>query len=112
MLLAIITVVSPGNVLPPHVSPPDSYTLSMYIDGVHKPLAPTDLALNVKNSCQPGAYCFVYHPSDQVHNKPSRTCPSDPPPPPPPPAENAFPADTAAVDAEEPEAAEESLITL
>ncbi|KAK2825872.1 hypothetical protein Q5P01_020086 [Channa striata] len=89
----------------------DSYTLSVYVDGVHRPLAPTELALSVKNSYQPGAYCFVYHPTDQVNDQPSRTCPSDPPPAPP--AKAYFPADTAAADdAAEPEAAEESLISL
>ncbi|KAK2891467.1 ras and Rab interactor 3 [Channa argus] len=89
----------------------DSYTLSVYMDGVHRPVAPTELALSVKNSCQPGAYCFVYHPPDQLHDQHSRTCPIDPPPAPP--AEAFFQADTAACfDAVEPEAAEESLISL
>lgn len=76
------------------------------MDGVLRPLAPTDLALRVKNSFQPGTYCFVYGQAGQPNNKPSRTCPSDPPPSPP--AESFLPADAAV----EPEAAEDSLITL
>lgn len=88
----------------------DSYTLSVYMDGVEQPVASTELALSVKNSCQPGAYCFVYHPIDQPINPPGRSCPSDPPPPPP--AESFLPADPAAVDTVEPEAEEESLISL
>ncbi|XP_070699048.1 ras and Rab interactor 3 [Pempheris klunzingeri] len=84
----------------------DSYMLSVYKDGVHQPLAPTELAISVKNTCQPGAYCFVYHPIEQANNQPGRSCPSDPPPAPP--AESFFPA----VDAEQPEAEEESLISL
>lgn len=87
----------------------DSYTLSVYTDGVHRHLASTELALSVKNSCQPGAYCFVYHPKDQPF-EPGRSCPSEPPPAPP--AESFSPADTAAVDVVEPEVAEESLISL
>ncbi|XP_028994616.1 ras and Rab interactor 3 isoform X3 [Betta splendens] len=85
----------------------ESYTLSVYIDGLHQPLAPTELALSVKNSCQPGTYCFVYHPIGQSNNKPSRTCPSDPPPAPP--AENLITANTRPV---APEAEEEILIEL
>ncbi|XP_010742085.2 ras and Rab interactor 3 [Larimichthys crocea] len=85
----------------------DSYILSVYTDGVHRPLAPTELAVSVKNSCQPGSYCFVYHPIDQPNNnQPSRSCPTDPPPAPP--AESLLPA----VDTVELEAEEESLITL
>lgn len=90
--------------------PPDSYTLSVYMDGVHRPLASTELALSVKNSYQPGAYCFVYHPVDQPNNQPGRSCPSDPPPAPP--TESFFPADKEDVDTVEPETEEESLISL
>ncbi|XP_075963157.1 ras and Rab interactor 3 isoform X2 [Anarhichas minor] len=92
----------------------DSYMLSVYMDGVHQPLAPTELALSVKNGSQPGAYCFVYHPVDQPveQPQPGRSCPTDLPPAPP--AESFFPADFAAVDTVEPEAQEEeeSLISL
>ncbi|XP_070776675.1 ras and Rab interactor 3 isoform X2 [Enoplosus armatus] len=88
----------------------DSYTLSVYMDGVHQPLALTQLAVNVKNSCQPGAYCFVYHPVDQPNSQPGRSCPTDPPPAPP--AHSFSPADTAAAGAAKPEAEEESLISL
>lgn len=88
----------------------DSYMLSVFMDGVHQPLAPTDLALSVKNSSQPGAYCFVYHPPDQPVSQPGRRCPTDPPPAPP--TESFVPADFTAVDAVEPEAEEESLISL
>lgn len=86
----------------------DSYMLSVYMDGVHHLLAPTEVALNVKNSSQPGDYCFVYHPIDQpiTQPPPARSCPTDPPPAPP--AESFLPA----VDAAEPEADEESLISL
>ncbi|XP_029349634.1 ras and Rab interactor 3 isoform X2 [Echeneis naucrates] len=87
-----------------------SYTLSMYIDGVHRPLASTELALSVKNSCQPGAYCFVYHPIDQPCKPPGRSCPSDPPPSPP--AQIFLPAEEEDVDALEPEVEEKSLISL
>ncbi|XP_062295975.1 ras and Rab interactor 3 [Scomber scombrus] len=62
----------------------DSYILSVYMDDVHMPLAPTELALSVKNNCQPGAYCFVYHSIDRPNNPPVRSCPTDPPPAPPP----------------------------
>lgn len=88
----------------------DSYMLSVYMDDVHQPLAPTELALSVKSTCQPGAYCFVYHPIDQPNNQPVRSCPTDPPPAPP--TEICFQAVTAAVDTVEPEAAEETLISL
>ncbi|TNN62021.1 Ras and Rab interactor 3 [Liparis tanakae] len=93
----------------------DSYMLSVYMDGVHQPLAPTELALSVKNSSQPGASCFVYHPMDQPiqQPEPGRSCPSEPPPAPP--AEDLPTADFAAVDPVEPEAepeVEESLISL
>lgn len=84
--------------------------LSVYMDDVHQPLAPTELALSVKSTCQPGAYCFVYHPIDQPNNQPVRSCPTDPPPAPP--TEICFQAVTAAVDTVEPEAAEETLISL
>ncbi|XP_049596336.1 ras and Rab interactor 3 [Syngnathus scovelli] len=65
----------------------DSHILSIYQDGLRRPLAPTDLALSVKNKCQPGAYCFLYHPVD--YRSPvqqawvGRTCPAVPPPRPP-----------------------------
>ncbi|XP_038584711.1 ras and Rab interactor 3 [Micropterus salmoides] len=88
----------------------DSYTLSVYIDGVHRPLAPTELAVSVKKSCQPGACSFVYHPIEQVNNQPVRSCPTDPPPAPP--EESFLPADTAAINSEKPEVEEESLISL
>ncbi|XP_073323029.1 ras and Rab interactor 3 [Pagrus major] len=88
----------------------DSYTLSVYMDGVHQNLSPTELAVTVKNSCKPGAYCFVYHPINIHNNKPGRSCPSGPPPAPP--AEHVFPVDIAAVNTVEPEAGEESLISL
>uniref|UniRef100_A0A3Q0RBV3 VPS9 domain-containing protein n=1 Tax=Amphilophus citrinellus TaxID=61819 RepID=A0A3Q0RBV3_AMPCI len=92
----------------------DSYTLSVYINGVHHPVALTELALSVKNSCQPGAYCFVYHPADQPGNSaPRRTCPTCPTDPPPaPPAESSVPADRVPADTEEPKVEEESLISL
>ncbi|XP_005751800.1 ras and Rab interactor 3 [Pundamilia nyererei] len=89
----------------------DSYTLSVYIDGIHHPVAQTELALSVKSGCQPGAYCFVYHPADQPADAPPRrTCPLDPPPAPP--AECFIPADMAPADTEEPRVKEESLISL
>ncbi|KAM9340778.1 ras and Rab interactor 3 [Symphorus nematophorus] len=88
----------------------DSYMLSVYTDDVHRPLAPTELAVSVKNSCQPGTYCFVYHPIDQPTKLPARSCPTAPPPVPP--APSFLPADTEAVDTTEPEAEEESLISL
>ena len=78
------------------------------MDDVEQPLAPTELALSVKNSCQPGAYCFVYHPIEEPGKQPGRSCPSDPPPALP--TESFFAADEATV---EPEAEEEdSLISL
>lgn len=80
------------------------------MNGVQRPLEPTELAVNVKNSCQPGAYCFVYHPRDQPNNQRSRSCPTDPPPAPP--VQRFFPAKAAVVDAAEAEAEEESLISL
>ncbi|XP_053290240.1 ras and Rab interactor 3 isoform X1 [Pleuronectes platessa] len=86
----------------------DCYTLSVYMDGVERPLASTELALSVKNSCQPGAYCFVYHPIEDPGKQPGRICPSDPPPALP--TESFFAADEVTV---EPEAEEEdSLISL
>ncbi|CAN9502022.1 unnamed protein product [Ophioblennius macclurei] len=105
----------------------DSYTLSVYMDGEHQTLAPTELALSVKNSCQPGTYCFVYHPLGQPCHQPSRTCPTDPPPAPPVLPQSApTPADTAATpssdgevaameggdEEEEEQEEEESLISL
>ncbi|XP_029316960.1 ras and Rab interactor 3 [Cottoperca gobio] len=88
----------------------DSYMLSVYLDGVHQHLGPTELALSVKNSSQPGAYCFVYHPIDQPIEQPARSCPTDAPPAPP---EKSFvPGDFEAADTVEPEAEEESLISL
>ncbi|KAM7376704.1 hypothetical protein PAMP_006417 [Pampus punctatissimus] len=88
----------------------DSYMLSVYMDNVHQPLAPTELALSVKSSCQPGTYCFVYHPIDQPNNQPVHNFPTDPPPAPP--TEVCVQAAIAAVDTVEPEAEEESLISL
>lgn len=93
-----------------HAFPTDSYMLSVYMDGVHRPLGPTELAVSVKNSCPPGAYCFVYHSTDQPNNQRSRSCPTDPPPAPP--EEGFFPAETATDDTVEPEMEEESLISL
>ncbi|XP_037551399.1 ras and Rab interactor 3 [Nematolebias whitei] len=94
----------------------DSYTLSVYIDDVYQPVTPTDLALGVKNSCQPGAYCFVFHPVGQTNVLPVRTCPAVPPPAPPapPPPETLLPADAAvSTEPREPEESEEeSLINL
>ncbi|KAM8833715.1 ras and Rab interactor 3 [Synchiropus picturatus] len=59
----------------------DSYVLSIYVDGVRRPLVQTELALTVKSSCKPGAYCFVFHSADQpTVQHSSRNCPSDPPP--------------------------------
>nr|XP_046268321.1 ras and Rab interactor 3 [Scatophagus argus] len=88
----------------------DSYMLSVYRDGVHRPLAPTELAVSVKNSCLPGDYCFVYHPIDQPNNQRVRNCPTDPPPSPP--TESFFPAEIEAVDTVESETEEDSLISL
>ncbi|XP_034715057.1 ras and Rab interactor 3 [Etheostoma cragini] len=88
----------------------DGYVLSVYMDGVPHPVAPTELALSVKNSSQPGAYCFVYHPMDQPITQPGRSCPTDPPPGPP--TESCPPSDFAAVDTVQPEVEEESLISL
>lgn len=96
-----------GNLMPTCFSPADSYTLSVYMEGVQRPLASTELALSVKNSCQPGAYCFVYHPVNQPSKQPGQSCPSDLPPAPP--ADSFFAADQITV---EPEAVEESLISL
>ncbi|XP_054653078.1 ras and Rab interactor 3 [Dunckerocampus dactyliophorus] len=62
----------------------DSYMLSIHVDGVLRSLDNTELALTVKNNCQPGAYCFIYHPMDQSNKPSGRTCPSGPPPRPPP----------------------------
>ena len=31
-----------------------------------RPLAPTELALGVKNSLPPGGYCFVFHPAHLI----------------------------------------------
>lgn len=104
---------SPGNVTPPSFFPPDAYILSVYMDGVQQPLAPTELALTVKNSSQPGAYCLVFHPIDQPVERPppGRCCPTDLPPAPP--ARSASTGDSAAEDTVEPEGEEEeSLISL
>ncbi|XP_041669023.1 ras and Rab interactor 3 isoform X2 [Cheilinus undulatus] len=86
----------------------DSYILSVYMDGAQRPLAPAELAVSVKNSCQPGSYCFVYHPANQPIKQPPRSCPTDPPPAPP--TQILTPADASAVDSEEAE--EQSLISL
>ncbi|XP_020511200.2 ras and Rab interactor 3 isoform X1 [Labrus bergylta] len=88
----------------------DDYMLSVYTDGAQRPLAPTELAVSVKNSCQPGSYCFVYHPVNQPIKQPVRSCPTDPPPAPP--AQIFSPADVEAVDTVEAEEEEESLISL
>ncbi|XP_078031006.1 ras and Rab interactor 3 isoform X2 [Epinephelus lanceolatus] len=88
----------------------ESYMLSVYKDGVNQLLAPSELALSVKNNSQPGAYCFVYHPIDQPIIQPSCRCPTDPPPAPP--AESILPADFTAVDSVEAEPEEDSLISL
>lgn len=108
------------------------------MDGDHRPLEPTELAVSVKNSCQPGTYCFVYHPRDQPNNQQdqpnnqrdrpnnqqdqpnnqrdrpnnqrSRSCPTDPPPAPP--VQRFFPAKVAVADNAEVEVEEESLISL
>ncbi|XP_077430745.1 ras and Rab interactor 3 isoform X2 [Vanacampus margaritifer] len=82
---------------------PDSCILSIYEDDVLRPLAPTELALSVKNKCRQGAYCFIYHPMDHGYNqqaRPGRSCPTSPPPQPPP--QSAF-QNISAVDTEEPE---------
>lgn len=84
--------------------------LSVYIDDIHQPLAPTELALSVKATCLPGAYCFVYHPADQPATRRNRSCPTDPPPAPP--VETLYPADTPAADAAAPDTDEGSLISL
>ncbi|XP_072313871.1 ras and Rab interactor 3 [Eucyclogobius newberryi] len=63
---------------------PDSFILSVVIDDEHRPLAPTEMALCVKNSCSPGAFCFVFHPEDQPAARPARSGPKGPPPAPPP----------------------------
>ncbi|XP_038144014.1 ras and Rab interactor 3 [Cyprinodon tularosa] len=57
----------------------DSYTLSIYMDGVLQPVVPSDLALSVKNSCQPGAYCFLFHPIDRPAVPQVPACPTEPP---------------------------------
>lgn len=62
------------------ISEEDSYILSVVIDDVPRPLALTEVALSVKSSCQPGAYCFVFHPKDQPVTRPVRCGPKDPPP--------------------------------
>lgn len=88
----------------------DSYILSVFMDGVHRPLDPTELAVGVKMGCQPGAYCFVFHPRDLPNHQRSRSCPTDPPPAPP--VQKFFPAEAAVVSTAEVEAEEESLISL
>ncbi|KAK5916299.1 hypothetical protein CgunFtcFv8_011297 [Champsocephalus gunnari] len=94
----------------------DSYILSVYVDGVHRPMAPTELALIVKSSSKPGAYCFVYHHADQPITTPVLPAPSAPPAPPSPsapPAESFSPDESADVDLVEQEVEEEeSLISL
>lgn len=92
---------------PPHI---DSYILSVFMDGVHQALDPTELALGVKNHCQPGAYCLVYHPRDQPNNQRSRSCPTDPPPAPP--VQRFLPAEAAVTSTTEIGPQEESLISL
>ncbi|MED6289051.1 hypothetical protein CHARACLAT_032359 [Characodon lateralis] len=84
-----------------------TYTLSFYMDGVLQPVAPTDRALTVKNSCQPGAYCFIFHPINQPNPPLVRICPIDPPPPLP--AENLLTAEEIAIGPAELEV-EETLI--
>ncbi|KAM3595277.1 uncharacterized protein V6R79_020994 [Siganus canaliculatus] len=95
----------------------DSYILSVYMNDVQRSVAPTELAVNVKNKCQPGAYCFVYHPIDQPISQSGRSCPTDPPPAPP--TGSFLPADITADatgepkdEGEEEEEEEESLISL
>uniref|UniRef100_A0AAV2JKQ7 Ras and Rab interactor 3 n=1 Tax=Knipowitschia caucasica TaxID=637954 RepID=A0AAV2JKQ7_KNICA len=61
------------------ISDQDSYILSVVIDDEQRPLGLTEVALSVKKSCQPGAYCFVYHPKDQPV-APVHSGPTDPPP--------------------------------
>lgn len=99
----------PCYVVTPLINP-ESYILSVFMDGVHRALDPTELAVGVKNGCQPGAYCFVYHPRDQPNNQRSRSCPTDPPPAPP--MERFFPAEAAVVSTAEVGPEEESLISL
>ncbi|XP_028293727.1 ras and Rab interactor 3-like [Gouania willdenowi] len=84
----------------------DSYTLSVYMDGVEQSLAPTELALAVKKRCHPGSYCFIFHPEGQPIPPAARSCPSVPPPPAPPPVGSILPLDTAQL------GEEESLISL
>ncbi|XP_077395333.1 ras and Rab interactor 3 [Festucalex cinctus] len=81
----------------------DSFILSIYEDDVLRPLAPTELALSVKNKHRQKAYCFIYHPVDHGFMRtarPGRSCPTSPPPQPPP--QSAF-QNISAVDTEEPE---------
>ncbi|XP_061698929.1 ras and Rab interactor 3 [Syngnathoides biaculeatus] len=89
----------------------DSYMLSIDEGAVRRRLAPTELALSVKNQCQPGTYCFIYHPRDngpiQQACWPGRSCPTSQPPRPP--SQRAFKKNLA-VDDEKPEA-EASLIS-
>ncbi|KAM4540688.1 ras and Rab interactor 3 isoform 2-T2 [Fundulus diaphanus] len=93
----------------------DSYMLSVYMDDVLQPVAPTDLALSVKNRCQPGAYCFIFHPIDRPSSPQVRTLPTEPPPPLP--AENLLTAEQrnigpAELEMKEEEEEEETLINL
>ncbi|CAL8292116.1 unnamed protein product [Arctogadus glacialis] len=44
----------------------DSYIISLFMDGLMRPLAPTELALGVKNSLPPGGCCFVFHPAHLI----------------------------------------------
>ncbi|KAF7641950.1 hypothetical protein LDENG_00267850 [Lucifuga dentata] len=87
----------------------DSYVLSVYVDGVCQPLAPTELALSVKSRLHPGAYSFIYH-SNQSDERPRTSCPSDPPPAPP--VELAHHTSITAAETSTPETEEESLISL
>ncbi|XP_071395192.1 ras and Rab interactor 3 [Centroberyx affinis] len=88
----------------------DSYTLSVYVNDVSRPLAPTELALSVKSSLSPGAYCFVYHPDNQSDFQPVNSHPGDEPPATP--EGSSCHDDTTAVDTKAAEEEEESLISL
>ncbi|XP_056151717.1 ras and Rab interactor 3 [Lampris incognitus] len=57
----------------------DSYTLSVCVEGVYQPLAPTELVLAIKNSLTQGSYCFVYHPSQQGDSEAAPFSPVDEP---------------------------------
>ncbi|XP_071770379.1 ras and Rab interactor 3 [Centroberyx gerrardi] len=88
----------------------DSYTLSVYVNDVSRPLAPTELALSVKSSLSPGAYCFVYHPDNQSDFQPCNSHPGDQPPATP--EGSSYHDDITAVDTKAAEEEEESLISL